>query len=179
MGFASLPERGDTIRRSKGEVTVKTRYRYLASRALAVVAVVASTAFVAPVLAQTPIQSQDSNVAGVVAEITECKRADGVLTIRMRLRNTGSAATSITLVENRKFDGYYLTAGSKKYFILKDSDGTPLAPQLDTFGKVAPSIDKGGQYTWWSKYPAPPADVKKVSYFTPVTGPFDNIPITD
>ena len=130
-------------------------------------------------LAQTAIQSQDSNISGVVAEIIECKRADGVLTIRMRLRNTGADKVDVQLIRYRAFDGYYLTAGNKKYFILHDSEKTPLAPSVDNTGSVSAQIAKGGAYTWWSKYPAPPADVKKVSYFTPITGPFDNIPITD
>lgn len=150
-----------------------------ASSQVGVIAIAAATAWITPAIAQTAIQSQDSNISGVVAEITECKRAEGVLTIRMRLRNTGADKADVQLIRYRAFDGYYLTASNKKYFILQDSEKTPLAPAVDNTGSVSVSIPKGGAYTWWSKYPAPPADVKKVSYYTPITGPFDNIPITD
>jgi hypothetical protein len=40
-------------------------------------------------------------------------------------------------------------------------------------------VDKGGQYTWWAKFPAPPPEVKKITLMTPVTSPFEDIPITD
>jgi hypothetical protein len=150
-----------------------------ASTHVGVVALAVVTGWMSSALAQTAIQSQDSNISGVVAEITECKRADGVLTIRMRLRNTGTEKADVQLVRYRAFQGFYLTANNKKYFILQDSEKTPLAPSVDNAGNVSAQIPKGGSYTWWAKYPAPPPDVKKVSYYTPITGPFDNIPITD
>jgi hypothetical protein len=40
-------------------------------------------------------------------------------------------------------------------------------------------VGKGESYVWWAKYPAPPAEQKKISYFTPITHLFDNVPITD
>ena len=135
--------------------------------------------FSGPTLAQPPIQSQDSNVAGIVAEITECKRQDGVLTVRVRLRNTGDKDVRVGLISGRDYDSYYVTAGGKKYFILRDSEKTPLAPQSDNFGNLSAGVAKGASYVWWAKFPAPPADVKKISYFTPITPPFDNVPITD
>ena len=135
--------------------------------------------FSGPTLAQPPIQSQDSNVAGIVAEITECKRQDGVLTVRVRLRNTGDKDVRVSLISGRNYDSYYVTAGGKKYFILRDSEKTPLAPQGDGFGNLSAGVAKGASYVWWAKFPAPPADVKKISYFTPMTPPFDNVPITD
>lgn len=125
------------------------------------------------------IQSQETNIGGIVAEIVECKRQEGVLTVRMRLRNTSDKEIRIDVISGRNFDAYYVTAGSKKYLVLRDSEKTPLAPQVDAFGKVSADIAKGGTYLWWARYPAPPADVKKVSYFTPLTPPFDNIPIAD
>jgi hypothetical protein len=132
----------------------------------------------APTFAQTAIQSQDANVAGIVAEVSECKRADGVLSVRMRLRNTSAGEVTVYLIDKNNYDSYYVTAGNKKYFVLRDTENKPLAPQADG-GGVSVTIAKGGQYVWWSKYPAPPNDVKKVGYYTPITPPFDNVPITD
>ena len=37
----------------------------------------------------------------------------------------------------------------------------------------------GGSYIWWAKYPAPPTAIKKISYYTPITPPFDDVPITE
>jgi hypothetical protein len=146
---------------------------------LALLGFAAGLLLAGPALAQQAIQSQDSNVAGIVAEITECKRQDGVVTVRMRLRNTGDTSVKVGLITGRNYDSYYLTAGGKKYFILRDSEKTPLAPHSDGFGNLSASVAKGASYVWWAKFPAPPADVKKVSYFTPITPPFDNVPITD
>jgi len=134
---------------------------------------------VGPAHAADAVQKQDTNVSGVVAELVECKREDGQLTIKMRLVNTGDKEASVYAIASRNFDAYYLTAASKKYFILRDSEKTPLAPQADSGGSVHTRIPKGGSWTWWAKYPAPPADVKKLSYFTPLTAPFDNVPIKD
>jgi hypothetical protein len=131
------------------------------------------------VSAQTPpVQSQDSNIAGLVAEITQCARADGVLSVRMRLRNTSGSDIHVDLVNQNNYDAYYVVAASKKYFILRDSEKKPLAPASDG-GSVSISIAKGTSYVWWAKYPAPPAEVKKIGYYTAITPPFDNLPITD
>jgi hypothetical protein len=32
---------------------------------------------------------------------------------------------------------------------------------------------------WYAKYPAPPAEVKKVSYYTRATPPFEDVPVSD
>jgi len=139
----------------------------------------------APAVAQaTPAaisDAQDVNgVAGVVAEIVQCKRDSGVLSIRMRLRNTGDNEVSVSLIHLGNYDQYYFTAGSKKYFVLRDSDKTPLATQINASDSgVVVTIAKGGSYVWYAKYPAPPDDQKKINYYTPLTPPFEDIPITD
>jgi hypothetical protein len=97
----------------------------------------------------------------------------------VRLRNTGDKAQAVQLIKDRDFDKYYVTAGAKKYFVLRDTEKTPLASAADGFGRLVPSIAKGGSYTWWAKYPAPPADVKKVSLYTPIAAPFEDVPIAD
>jgi len=132
-----------------------------------------------PALAQTaPIASQDSNFADVAVEVTQCKREEGVLTVRLRFHNTGSKPIVIRLVNKRDYDVYYVTAGNKKYFVLRDSEKMPLATATDG-GQIEPSVPANGSYTFWAKFPAPPNDVKKISLFTPVAAPFDNLPITD
>jgi len=138
------------------------------------------SAGIAPALAQTEaIQSQDTNIGGFVADITECKRKNGVLTLKVRLRNTSDKKANIQPTDGYPaYDQYYLTAGDKKYFVLRDSEGVPLATDVSN-GYVRIDVEKGGSYTWWAKYPAPPADVTSVSFYTPLTPPFEDVPITD
>lgn len=125
------------------------------------------------------IQSQETNIGGVVAEITQMKRKDGVLTVKLRLRNTSGKDASLKVIQDRNFDSYYVTAGDKKYFILRDTEDVPLTPQTDGFGMLNVEIAKDGTYTWWAKYPAPPAEVTSVTYYTPLGAPFEDVPITE
>lgn len=132
-----------------------------------------------PVLAQAPIQSQDANAAGIVAELIECKREDGVLTLKVRFRNGSDKPVDLHVVNGRNYDMYYVTAASKKYFILRDTEKNPLSPHDNGTGSINMRLAKGDTYVWWAKYPAPPADVKKISYYMPIAPPFDNVPIKD
>ncbi len=123
--------------------------------------------------------AQDTNVVGVIAQITECARENGVLSIRLLLRNTTSQGKHVDLLRNRNYDDYYLSAAGTKYRILKDTDGTYLTPGASMFGGLGIDLDPGGQYNWWARFPAPPASVKAVSLYTPIAPPFDEIPVTD
>ena len=127
------------------------------------------------------IQRQDTNDAGVVAELTECSRKDGVLTVKLRLHNTGTANAAFTVLEQRSdFSKFYVTAANKKYFILTDSEKAPLAPQLDAgYPWIKAKIAPGSSYQWYAKFPAPPDSVKTLALYTPWTAPFDDVPITD
>lgn len=126
-----------------------------------------------------PLQTQDTNTAGVVAELTECKRSEGVLDIRLRLRNTSDAEVGFNVVGSRNYDSFYVVAAGKKHFVLRDSEKTPLAPAPDFGGSVHVELQKGGSYLWWAKYPAPPPAVKKITYVTPLGAPFEDVPISD
>ena len=129
-----------------------------------------------PAAAQAPAtlsEAQDVNGhPGVMAEVVQCKREAGVLSIRMRLRNTGEKTEHVTL--SVPDDKFYLTAGTKKYFVLRDSGKVPLASP-----DHSAEIRKGASYVWYAKFPAPPEDVKKISFHTPFSPPFENIPIAD
>jgi hypothetical protein len=145
--------------------------------ALAGVAFISPARIVAAAAGQAVVQSQDSNFAGVVAELTECKRKDGVLSVKVRLRNTSPATVKVALITNRNFDEFYVTAGSKKYFVLRDTEKTPLASAADPFGSLTVDIQRGGAYTWWAKYPAPPDGETKITLVTPLAAPFEDVPI--
>jgi len=128
------------------------------------------------------VQTQDASADGIVAELTQCQRSDGVLTIKVRFRNNSDKPAKLTFThwnssgqDNPKF---YFTAGGKKYFMLADSDGTVLSTN-STGNGIEANIAPGNTFLWWAKYPAPPANVKKISFMTPVASPFDDVPITD
>ncbi len=124
--------------------------------------------------AQAPaIQTQEFN-NGLVGEITEAKRKEGVLTIRLRLRNPGDKDQGVTFGARADHDKFYVTAANKKYLPLRDSDGTTVAASDYT-----QTVRKGGTYIWWVKYPAPPADQKKFNFITPFGPPFEDVPISD
>ncbi len=97
----------------------------------------------------------------------------------MRFRNTGDEKVNVHVIDGGNYDEYYATAGSKKYFVLRDSDKTPLANPLNGYGTLYVDIPKGGTFTWYAKYPAPPDDVKKINYYTHITTPFEDVPIAD
>jgi hypothetical protein len=148
------------------------------ARALAAFALALAAA--APASAQTPaIVASDTNVAGVVAEVTECKRKEGVLSLKLRFRNTGATEADFNLIEGRNHDKLYVTAADKKYFVLRDSEKTPVSAQEDAFGNLRVKLAPGASWTWWAKYPAPPPEIEAVSYYTTVGPPIEDIPVTD
>ena len=136
---------------------------------------------VSPALAQVAaIQSQDINAPGFAADLIEAKRSDGVLSVKVRLKNTGTKAANVKIYEHTKIDAFYIQAEGKKYFVLRDTEKVALAAPSDTYdGRLAPRVAPGASFTWWAKYPAPPANVKKFSFNWPLGAPFDDVPITD
>ena len=127
------------------------------------------------------IQTQETNSGGMVGELTECRRHEGVLTIKVRFRSTSNKRAVLKLTEYNNggdFEKFYVTAGNKKFFILKDTEGVYLT-SLSASNGVVLQLDPGETSSWWAKYPSPPADVKKINFVTPVAPPFEDIPITD
>jgi hypothetical protein len=135
----------------------------------------------APVAAPSPaasagvIQTQETNTQGVVADLTECKRKDGVLTVKLGFRNTSGGQVTFYTSPLDNYDKVYVAADNKKYFILRDSEKEPLSGKTD--GNV--SLNPGQSWHWWAKFPAPPATVKSINLLTPAASPFDDVPISD
>lgn len=138
-----------------------------------------SSAGAPPQAAQGASQTQDTNVAGVVADFIECKRKEGILSVRVRFRNVSSPQGNYDIIQGRDYQKFYVIAAGKKYFILKDSEGTYLTVEASGSGNLGVPLAKGQQFVWWAKYPAPPASVKKISFFSPLMPPFEDIPIVD
>ena len=125
------------------------------------------------------LQSQDANQPGVVGDLSECSREGGVLSIKVRFRNTTSQPVNLQVIDARNYDKFYVTAADKKYFVLKDSEGEHLMAEAGSSGSLTVALAPGQAWTFWAKFPAPPAEVKKVSFMTPITPPYEDVPISD
>lgn len=142
--------------------------------------VLAASAWFPTASAQAPKpQAHDTNIDGVTAEVVEAVRKDGVLSLKLRLRNSGAKAARVTLVNDGKVDTHYIVAGSTKMMVLKDSKNTALMPALNPGGDLHANVNPGGSYLFWAKFPAPAADAKKVSYYSPIMPPIEDIAITE
>jgi hypothetical protein len=110
------------------------------------------------------------------AELYECKRKDGVLTVKVRFK-----APAPTIIELPYKDTYVVdVASGKKYFVLRDSDKAPLATPTENWNdRVRHNLEAGGTFSAWWKFPAPPPATKKISFFIPKSEPFEDVPITD
>ena len=135
----------------------------------------------AVVQAQTkPLQVQESNVEGVNAELESAVVHEGVLTLKMRFRNTGQKAVEVRLIRHpNDIDKYYVVAGKTKLLPLRDSEHVPLMSAFDAAGLLTPKVQPGASYLFWAKFPAPPAGTAKVSVFTTQTPPFEDVPLSE
>jgi hypothetical protein len=126
--------------------------------------------------AAQPLQIQETNIQGVVAELTECSRKEGVLSVKVRFRNASDKQAWLSIDSHHgAYDGFYVMAMSKKYFVLKDAEGAPVAPKYLGGANLA----KGDIHHWWAKFPAPPAEVKQIKLVIPQVLPFEDVPIAD
>ena len=138
--------------------------------------------FMAPAIAQTggkPLATRELDVEGVVAEVIESDRKDGVLTVRVRFRNNGAKPAKLPLVDAQGYVHTYTVSGKTKYPLIKDNTGKEVATPRDGGGWLEPTIKPKASFTWWGKFPAPPADRKTYSLYLKVGPPIDDIPIVD
>lgn len=126
--------------------------------------------------AGTVLQAQEVDATtGLVAEIIEATRKEGVLTVKVRFRNTGSESVYKGFeTHHGGYSLFYVTAGNQKFFILKDSEGEPLAPKY-----LNVSLDPGQAMTWWGKFPAPPPSEATIDLVMPDMPPFEDVPVRD
>ena len=89
-------------------------------RAKSFLILTAAVVFIAA--AQDVIQTQDSDTwDGIAADLTQLSVKNDVLTLRLKIRNTGSESPRIEFLYR---DCYIIDeSNQKKYFLLKDSEG--------------------------------------------------------
>lgn len=122
---------------------------------------------------------EDTEWGDVSVELKGVKRASGdTVTIKFKYTNNGSEKIDISRAGQYGHDNvieqvYYVdTSNSKKYLIVKDSEGNPLGTNLHYF-VLAPGESKSA----WAKFPAPPADVEKIAVYLPGAPPFEDVTI--
>jgi hypothetical protein len=128
--------------------------------------------------AAASLASQETNWAGVSAEVTEFRRKGNALTAKVVLRNHGTGATQTEV----KYDEVYLMdlAAGKKYEVLQDENGAFIAALRSGWkDRWYDSLQPGQSFTLWMKFPAPPAEVKSVTLQVPGAPPFEDLPIQD
>ena len=144
----------------------------------------ASFVAAASALAQAPATppalgaSQETNLPGVVAEVTEFRRKGNTLTAKVRFRNTGTADVDVDF----SYAGAYLldTEAAKKYEVLKDEKGYYIAALYgSTKDRYWVDLPPGASLTAGMKVPAPPAATTAVTLQVPGVPPFEDIPIQD
>lgn len=128
--------------------------------------------------ATSPIATQDTNVDGVTAEVTEFKRKGNTLTAKVRLKNASANTAKLEVHYDRS---YVLDADAgKKYEVLKDDKNVYIAALSGGYSdRYQEDVAAGQAKSLWLKFPAPPAEVKAVTLQLDGVMPFEDLPITD
>jgi hypothetical protein len=114
------------------------------------------------------LDSQNTNWDLAVADVLEFRRKGTVLTAVGRLREEGLVQLNLSFA-------YLLDeANGLKYNVLVDENG-------DVIGCCGGTTAVGPNrpLDFWIKFPAPPPEVKTVTFVFPQTAPFENLPIQD
>lgn len=126
-----------------------------------------------------PLATRELDVEGVVAEVIESDRKDGVLSVRVRFRNNGPKPAKLLLVDAQGYVHTYVVSGNTKYALLTDQRGQQVATPRDGGGWLEATIKPKATWSWWGKFPAPSADRKSYALYLKVGPPIDDIPIID
>jgi len=132
----------------------------------------------APDAKQSALASGLVSDGGVSAELTSVVKTGNRVTVKVRFMETDPEANKISVVYSRLDksayeNDFYLLAGDKKYLLLKDSAGKPLAPEklvLAGKGKL--------RGIWYGTFPAPPAG-ESLMLFLPNIEPLGPFSIAD
>jgi hypothetical protein len=137
-----------------------------------------SAASVKPALA-----TADGEYPGLRVEIQELKRTSGdTVTLKFAMINDSDKGLGFgsSFVEKGKdsadyggISGVYLAdpIGKKQYFVLRDEKGQCLC------SRSIPTIADKSRANLWAKFPAPPADVQKVTIVIPHFTPMEDVPL--
>lgn len=131
-----------------------------------------------PPAAARAIATEETQWAGVIAEVTEFRRKGNTVTAKVRFRNQGSesAEPALYYTETYVIDA----AAGKKYEVLKDEANHYIAALRSGYANYwKAELKPGESQTIWMKFPAPPLEVKAVTLQVPGVPPFEDVAIQD
>lgn len=130
------------------------------------------------------IAATEHEVGGVEVALLEVKRTSGdTITIRYRYTNKTTAKKTLDHggqgLDAWRFgrDAYFVDpATNKKYPLLKDQTGQPVAAKHEQFGSRISLTPKQVVNTW-AKFPAPPPEVEVITVYLPGAPPFEGVAV--
>ena len=119
------------------------------------------------------IQTLEMNYPGIVAEIMQCMRKNGVVTIKVRVENKSSENIRVLWHDVKKTVYLLDEVNGKKYLVLKDASGEYIysGDPWDISGNTSKIS--------WFKLAAPPKEVTKITLVLPDCAPFEDLSIQD
>jgi hypothetical protein len=155
-----------------------------------------TTTAAGPTPATLPVvtSSDKGDVPGISVSINQLRRSDpNTVTLIFTIANKGTESFSydwtwgefgvVDIGDARTYDvsGVYLIepVGKKKYLVLRDTEKRCVCTiGLVRAGESLKGIVPGQDTTLFAKFPAPPADVSKMSVVIPHFPVFDGVPLT-
>ncbi|GEM_PF-5892316 len=149
---------------------------FLNLKAIAPMIFLAMPIFAADKTTALPQTQTAQNDSGKI-ELTSITRANGTLMVQFKYANTtekriavseiagvAAPATRVYLLDN---------VNRKRYLVIHDERGRAICSE----GRLL--LAAGAESACWSRFAAPPPDVKTVSVVIPGAVPFENVPISD
>ncbi len=144
----------------------------------------AVSAAATPAASSAGIATADGEESGVKVVVQELKRGSAdTVTLKFTISNGSNknfgfgyamADSKHEIPDYGSVGGVQLVdeAGKKKYFVVRDTQNKCVCSQKVT------DIKPGSSKNLWAKFPAPPANVQKISVVIPHFGPMDDVPIS-
>lgn len=157
-----------------------TRFLVLASIVLVIGQASAQTAATAVSAPAAAIGVTDGESPGSRIEVTELKRGSGdTVTLRFTLINDSGEQVRVADLLGGVVSGYNVSGvhlidpvGKKKYLVVTDSQKNCVCS-----ANLSHALPAGQRLNLWAKFPAPPAEVGKVSLIFPHFIPMDDVPL--
>ncbi len=135
----------------------------------------------APAATSAVLATADGEKPGVRVEVTELKRGSGnTVSLKFVLINDADENSDTSrklggLTHGYNVSGVYLVdaVNKKKYLVVVDSEKKCLCSD-----KLEYDVKPKSRLNLWAKFPAPPAEVQKVSIVIPHFSPVDDVPIS-
>lgn len=130
--------------------------------------------------AAAPVAATEGESPGSRIEVTELKRGSGdTVMLRFTLINDAGEQLRLADLLGGVVSGYNVSGvhlidpvGKKKYLVVTDSQNNCVCSS-----NLSHALPAGQRLNLWAKFPAPPADVRKVSLVFPHFIPTDDVPL--